>query len=461
MERLIKFTNNFPPYMNDVPEVVRAFYPFIVIDNYADDFLDVECIFSDAELEVVIKSSFCEEKRFKMTVINDSSLEYKKQTKRFVKTKLYEFCKTLTGIKLPYGSLTGVRPTKMYYDLIGSAGNIKKHIIETFDVSQERADLIEEVVNNQAPIFNYSGEGIDIFVNIPFCPTRCRYCSFISTEIGRIKKRIPEYVECVSKELEEIRNIVERDNLKVRSVYFGGGTPTSLEADDLRKLLSYVQYGCELTVEAGRPDSITREKLIALSEMNVTRISINPQTFKQSTLDILGRAHSVEQIYSAYALAREFNFDVNMDLIAGLPEETYEDFVHSVDECIRLNPENITVHTLSIKRGSTLNNENAHKVMDGTVKKMADYSRKALNSHGYGAYYMYRQKNMADNLENVGYAKPGKACIYNVDYMEETNTILSAGAGAVSKFVYKDENRIERSCNAKGFEEYIRRKQQN
>ena len=459
MEIVTRFINNFPPYMNDVPEVVRAFYPYVIIDNDAENYIDVECKFYDTELEVVIKSSFSEEKHLKLSIINDLSLEYKKITKRFVKTNLYAFCKELTGVKLPYGSLTGVRPTKMYYDLIGSEGNIKERLIGAFDVSSERADLIEEVVNNQAPIFNHSGEGIDVFVNIPFCPTRCRYCSFISTEIGRIKKRIPEYVECVSRELEEIRNIVERDNLTVRSVYFGGGTPTSLEADDLKKLLSSVQYGTELTVEAGRPDSITREKLQALSDMNVTRISINPQTFKQSTLDILGRAHSVEEIYSAYALAREFGFDVNMDLIAGLPEESYEDFVHSIDECIKLNPENITVHTLSIKRGSTLNNENAHKVMDGTVKKMVDYSRNVLKSHGYGAYYMYRQKNMADNLENVGYAKPSKTCIYNVDYMEETNTILSAGAGAVSKFVYKDENRIERSCNAKGFEEYIRRKQ--
>lgn len=459
MEIVTRFINNFPPYMNDVPEVVRAFYPYIVINNDAENYIDVECEFYDTELEVVIKSNFSEGKHLKLSIINDFSLEYKKVTKRFVKTNLYAFCKELTGVKLPYGSLTGVRPTKMYYDLIGSEGNIKERLIGYFDVSSERADLIEEVVNNQVPIFNHSGEGIDVFVNIPFCPTRCRYCSFISTEIGRIKKRIPEYVECVSRELEEIRNIVERDNLTVRSVYFGGGTPTSLEADDLRKLLSFVQYGTELTVEAGRPDSITREKLQALSDMNVTRISINPQTFKQSTLKILGRAHSVEQIYYSYALSREFDFDVNMDLIAGLPEESYEDFVHSIDECIKLAPENITVHTLSIKRGSTLNNENAHKVMDGTVKKMVDYSRNVLKSNGYGAYYMYRQKNMADNLENVGYAKLGKACIYNVDYMEETNTILSAGAGAVSKFVYKNENRIERNCNAKGFEEYIRRKQ--
>ena len=459
MEIVTRFINNFPPYMNDVPEVVRAFYPYIVINNDEENYIDVECEFYDTELEVVIKSNFSEGKHLKLSIINDFSLEYKKVTKRFVKTNLYAFCKELTGVKLPYGSLTGVRPTKMYYDLIGSEGNIKERLIGYFDVSSERADLIEEVVNNQVPIFNHSGEGIDVFVNIPFCPTRCRYCSFISTEIGRIKKRIPEYVECVSRELEEIRNIVERDNLTVRSVYFGGGTPTSLEADDLRKLLSFVQYGTELTVEAGRPDSITREKLQALSDMNVTRISINPQTFKQSTLNILGRAHSVEQIYYSYALSQEFDFDVNMDLIAGLPEESYEDFVHSIDECIKLAPENITVHTLSIKRGSTLNNENAHKVMDGTVKKMVDYSRNVLKSNGYGAYYMYRQKNMADNLENVGYAKLGKACIYNVDYMEETNTILSAGAGAVSKFVYKNENRIERNCNAKGFEEYIRRKQ--
>ncbi len=448
-----------PTYMNDVPEVLRAFSPYVTLSDEGEV---LEVVFSEEEgkFKVLISSENHgkEEREIELQTDGDS-LEYKRLTKREVKKALYAFCNRATGVDLPYGSLTGVRPTKLYYDLIGSESNIKEHFITEFSVDASRAKLIERVVLGQAGIYSLGEKEVDIFVNIPICPTRCKYCSFISTEYGRVKKLVPAYVNCVKEEILAIKNKVATEELKVRSIYFGGGTPTSLCADDLEKLCSlFSDYHVEFTVEAGRPDSITREKLEVLNKCGVTRISVNPQTFKDATLEILGRAHTTKQLYEAYKIAREFDFDVNMDLIAGLPEESFEDFANSLNKAIELAPENITVHTLSLKKGSTLKTEGSMKIMDGSIKKMTDFSIKALTDAGYVPYYMYRQKNMADGLENVGWCKEGTQCVYNIDYMEETTTVLSAGAGAMSKTVFHDAGRIERNCNPKGFEEYLRRK---
>ena len=447
-----------PSYMNDVPEVVRAFSPYVVL---SDDGERLEVVFEEYEggFKVsVVSENFGREDKVVTLDLNVNSLEYKRITKREVKKTLYAFCNRVTGVNLPYGSLTGVRPTKLYYDLIGSGSNIKEHFVAEFSVEPKRADLIERVVLGQKGIYSLKENEVDVFVNIPICPTRCKYCSFISTEYNRVKKLVPKYVDCVREEILDIKHKIARENLKVRSIYFGGGTPTALCPEDLEKLCSLFDYGVEFTVEAGRPDSITREKLEVLKKCGVTRISVNPQTFKDETLEILGRAHNTKQLYDAYALAREFDFDVNMDLIAGLPEESFEDFATSLKSAVALNPENITVHTLSLKKGSTLKTEGSEKIMDGSIKKMTDFSIDFLTGAGYVPYYMYRQKNMADGLENVGWCKEGKQCVYNVDYMEETTTVLSAGAGAMSKTVYHDAGRIERNCNPKGFEEYLRRK---
>lgn len=451
--------NNLPSYMNDVPEIIRAFSPFIVLDESGEIVcLDVREEGSTllCNISSRLYGDFILSKRIDL---DEGSLEFKRIAKREVKKFLYEFCSRITGVSLPYGSLTGVRPTKLYYDQIGSYSDIKERFISEFSVDPSRAELIENVVKGQSGIYSTNKGEVDIFVNIPICPTRCRYCSFISTEIGRVKKLVPIYVECVKKEIMAIKSTIAKNGFKVRSVYFGGGTPTSLSAEDLALLCGLLsEYNVEFTVEAGRPDSITYEKLKALSENGVTRISVNPQTFKDETLEILGRAHTTEQLYSAYELARKFDFDINMDLIAGLPNENFDDFANSLKAAISLDPENITVHTLSLKRGSTLKAEGIEKKMDGSIRKMADYSINRLFQAGYIPYYMYRQKNMADGLENVGWCKPNKQCIYNVDYMEETTTVLSAGAGAMSKYVYHDNGRIERDCNPKGFEEYLRRK---
>ncbi len=452
-------TENLPSYMNDVPEIIRAFSPFIILDENGDN-VKLSVSENDGVLYAdIISETYGAFSLIKKLNFIAGSLDYKRVAKRLIKNFLYDFCHKITGKSLPYGSLTGVRPTKLYYDNIGIYSNIKQYFVDEFSVDVSRAKLIESVVEGQKGIYSVNDEDVDIFVNIPICPTRCRYCSFISTELGRVKKLIPIYVDCVKKEIVNIKEIISEKALNVRSIYFGGGTPTSLSPNYLTSLCSLLSnYNVEFTVEAGRPDSISYDKLKALSDCGVTRISVNPQTFKDATLEILGRSHTSKQLYEAYDLARKFNFDINMDLIAGLPNESFDDFVSSLNSAIALDPENITIHTLSLKRGSNFKDDGMEKKMDGSIRRMADYSIETLSQANYIPYYMYRQKNMADGLENVGWCKMNKQCIYNIDYMEETTSVLSAGAGAMSKYVYHDNGRIERYCNPKGFEEYLRRK---
>lgn len=455
-----RWAAELPQYMNDVPEIVRAYAPYIVLKPDAIEIFSTEIRQTESDFFVKITAANrVAEASFPIQYAQ--GLEYKKLTKRFIKMQLYAFCRNLTGVSLPYGSLTGVRPTKLYYELIDKIRYPKKYLEDTFCVSPDRAELIEQVVNNQKGIYSREPDNVDIFINIPFCPTRCKYCSFISNELSRVRKQLPDYIKTVKAELEEITKKIQNESLNLRSIYVGGGTPTSLEAEELADLLEPVacrNYGVEFTVEAGRPDSITRAKLDTLAALGVTRISINPQTYKSETLVALGRAHTPEQIFEAYTLARNYDFDINMDLIAGLPNETFDDFARSLEKTLTLRPENITVHTLSIKRGAVFNNDGLQKQVGGEIKECVDYAREQLKKAGYGPYYMYRQKNMADNLENVGYCLFGKQCIYNIDYMEETNTILSAGAGAMSKFVYPQQNRIERFPNPKGLHDYLAKK---
>ncbi|HOK81401.1 MAG: coproporphyrinogen dehydrogenase HemZ [Clostridiales bacterium] len=457
---VFRWEASLPPYLNDAPEIVRAYNPYIKLDPEAEEAFCLKTEQGAQEFVCEISAKNKAERRA-LAIKYAEGLEYKKLTKRFVKTCLYDFCKALTGISLPYGSLTGVRPTKLYYELMKGCPDPKEALIDTFFVEPERARLIADVVENQAGIYELNPKNAGVFVNIPFCPTRCKYCSFISTEIGRARKKIDDYIEAVRAELNEIIQKIDREGLKVRSIYVGGGTPTSLEARELYDILYPVankNYGVEFTVEAGRPDSITGEKLAVLSDLGATRISINPQTFNQKTLREIGRAHTPEQIIEAYSLSRQFNFDINMDLIAGLPGESFDDFSASLEKTISLAPENITVHTLAIKRGAVFRNDGLEKNVGGEVKKCVDFARERLKEAGYGPYYMYRQKNMADNLENVGYCLPNKQCVYNIDYMEEICTIYSAGAAGMTKLVFHDQNRIERVPNAKGLDDYLKQR---
>ena len=301
-------------------------------------------------------------------------------------------------------------------------------------------------------------------MGIPFCPTTCLYCSFTSYPIGKWGKRMDEYLGALFRELEYTADRMKGKVLD--TVYFGGGTPTSLSAEHLDQVIAKVEELFDLsgvqefTVEAGRPDSITREKLEVLKRHGITRISINPQTMNQKTLDVIGRRHTVDMVKEKFALAREMGFDnINMDLIIGLPGERMEDVAHTLEEVRRLSPDSLTVHSLALKRAARLNLEWDQYADMGMVntQEMIDLTARFAREMGMEPYYLYRQKNMAGNFENVGYSLPGKACIYNILIMEEMQTIAACGAGTTTKVVFPQENRRERTENVKDVDQYIQR----
>ncbi|MEG2700529.1 MAG: coproporphyrinogen dehydrogenase HemZ, partial [Hungatella sp.] len=312
-------------------------------------------------------------------------------------------------------------------------------------------------------VFDYH-HGYSLYIGIPFCPTTCLYCSFTSYPISRWIGRTNLYLEALYKEMEAVAEAMRGKTLD--TVYFGGGTPTALPAEDLDALLTGLEMIFdlseirELTVEAGRPDSITGEKMAVLRKHHVTRISINPQTMKQETLDIIGRRHTVQDVKDCFHLARELGFDnINMDLIIGLPEETLDDVKRTMDEIRQLDPDSITVHSLAIKRAARLSTMKEHyeKMTFINTQEMIDLTAEYAADMGMEPYYLYRQKNMAGNFENVGYARPGKACLYNILIMEEKQTIAACGAGTTTKVAFPEENRLERIENVKDVDLYIQR----
>ncbi|MBR6321992.1 MAG: coproporphyrinogen dehydrogenase HemZ, partial [Lachnospiraceae bacterium] len=330
----------------------------------------------------------------------------------------------MTGRELPWGTLSGVRPVKIPMAMLeeGKSGEeITSYLRDELLLSEKKAALSLEIAERERAIMARAcvPGGYSLYIGIPFCPTTCLYCSFTSYPIGRFMKQVPEYLAAVEKELDFVAEHFR--GRKLKTVYFGGGTPTTLSAEDLGRLLEDVctkldlSGNLEWTVEAGRPDSIDREKLQMLKRYPVSRISINPQTFCQRTLDLIGRRHTVQQVYDAYSLAREIGFDaINMDLILGLPGETEEDIEHTMTEIVRLRPENVTLHSLAIKRSSRLNlmKEQYQGFRMENSEKIMRMSEEALRGIGLQPYYLYRQKNMAGNLENVGYAKPGTEGVY-------------------------------------------------
>lgn len=379
---------------------------------------------------------------------------------------MFSVLSDITGYTPPWGVLTGVRPSKLMLRLIDSMGKDEayRYFTEDLLVSEEKADLALTVAKAEEKIVNLSEKNsFSLYVSIPFCPTRCSYCSFVSHSISNpsAKKLLPEYLEKLSQELEMTGRIAKELGLRLESIYFGGGTPGVLEASQLDRLLCSVENSFDLsalreyTVEIGRPDTVTPEKLRALKLHKVERISINPQTFNQKTLDIIGRKHSVEQSVKAYQLARAYDFRcINMDLIAGLPEENVDDFRASVDTAVSLRPENITVHTLALKRSSELNASGAEVAGGNEAKAMLEYASSKL-SPLYSPYYMYRQSKCVGNLENVGWCTEGNECLYNVFMMEECHTVLAAGAGGVTKLCEPGGTNVERIFNYKYPYEYI------
>lgn len=379
------------------------------------------------------------------------------------------FCSLInvTGYRPKWGILTGVRPSKLMLKLIEEMGEEKAKDFFTSNllVTVDKTDLAFSVAKAEEKIVALSDEkSFSLYISIPFCPTRCNYCSFVSHSVEQAKKLIPGYVDLLCRELEYTAQIANNLGLRLESVYWGGGTPTTLQPEQISKICAVISKNFDLsflreyTVEAGRPDTITAEKLMALKMAGVSRISINPQTFNDSVLRAIGRRHNSAQTISAFEMARETGFDnINMDLIAGLTSDTFPGFCKTLDTVISLNPENITLHTLALKRSSGIVTGKIDVESGDLANKMLRRASRLFTENGYEPYYMYRQSRSLGNLENVGWCKPGYECLYNVFMMEECHTVLAVGAGAVIKLKEFGVNNIERIFNFKYPYEYITR----
>ena len=456
----------------DIHSLIRAFYPGmdvpvyqeaephpegwekkLVVDYQPDK---ITLVFQDSDGQILAK--------------REQQVEYeadRKATKNVLKSMLYELLRDYTGQDLPWGNLTGIRPTKIPMALLEQGWKnteIADYMRKTYYTSNEKTALSIMIANRERHILkdiNYE-DGYSLYVGIPFCPSICLYCSFSSSPLSVWKNKVDTYLDALCKEIEACARIYR--NRKLDTIYMGGGTPTTLEPYQMDRLLTKIEecfdrsYLKEFTVEAGRPDSITREKLEVLRKHGISRISINPQTMNQSTLDIIGRRHTVEQTVEAFHLARELGFDnINMDLIVGLPGEEYEQVEHTRKEVTALDPDSITVHSLAVKRAARLNMfKDQYKEMTFTNnQQIMEMTARYAYQAGHSPYYLYRQKNMAGNFENVGYAKPDSAGIYNILIMEEKQSILALGAGATSKKVSGEL--IERTENVKDIKNYVER----
>lgn len=415
--------------------------------------LSIRHIFTDSEKKVV-----------NTIIVNGSTYAYgnfigetkneitkKRLIKRYAKLSLYKAVSKYTGIKLPWGALTGVRPTKLAYSAIEESGEFTEFFIDTMKVSSEKTNLVAEVIENQHGIYQKKDDNADLFVFIPFCPSRCRYCSFITADTHRTQEIEDTYIDTLIKEINRSAEFINN----LRSIYIGGGTPVALTEKNLDRLLfeiDKINTGVEYTVEAGRPDAITKEKLSVLKAHGVTRVCVNPQTFCDVTLEKIGRKHTTADTLNAYDLAKK-DFIVNMDLIAGLPQEDMKIFMHSIDMAISLSPDNITVHSLCVKKGAYLAEEG--KKLFPVAAEMVDYAERVLRQADYEAYYVYRQKYASGNTENVGFTKSGKACIYNIDSMEEIADCVACGANGISKKVNFAGEKITRYGSPKDVKTYI------
>lgn len=407
----------------------------------------------------------------KCVAVDDTN---RKETKNSLKRTLYRLLSEYTGVELPWGNLTGIRPTKIPMALLEegkSEEEIARYMKETYFTSDEKIKLSIEIAERELELLHKLDyeEGYSLYIGIPFCPTTCLYCSFTSYSMSAWKNRMDDYLSALEKELDY--TAVKFAHKKLNSIYIGGGTPTTLNPKQLDRLIRKIKCSFDLsdlvefTVEAGRPDSITKEKLMVLRNHDISRISINPQTMKQETLDLIGRHHTVQQTIDSFYLARKLGFDnINMDLIVGLPGESLSDVADTMEVIRKLAPDNLTVHSLAIKRAARLNIQR-ERYQDFEIVNTADHialTSKVAEEMGLFPYYLYRQKNMAGNFENVGYAAPGKAGVYNVLIMEEKQSIVACGAGASTKRVWVQPNpdgthRIERAENVKDVAQYITR----
>ena len=447
----------------DVEHLVRLFYPMAPL-TLTPPAEDEDCVWAsrdDTGLSVLVREKGASRRA--------SAPLPQEDTPEFALASLtYDLLRSWTGLRPPWGKMTGVRPVRLIHDKRAAGwteAQIDQWFLGRFDCSEEKYRMAKAIADLQEPILRRGSEpkAYSLYIGIPFCPSRCSYCSFVSCNLDRDRKLVQPYVDCLCRELEAIRAEADKAGLHLQSIYIGGGTPTSLSADQLRQLMGTVRDQfpleglAEYTVEAGRPDCTDAEKLAVIKEYGATRISINPQTFSDEVLARIGRRHSAQDILDCYAAARAAGHtDINMDLIAGLPGDTVEGFEHSLKTAIALDPENITVHTLTLKRASRIVMEDQEDNTYADVAAMLDKCS-LLPAAGYRPYYLYRQKNTLQNLENVGWSKPGSEGYYNIYIMEEVQTILSAGAGGSTKLVDTAGHRMQRIFNFKYPNEYIQR----
>ena len=466
---MIRLITDAPQFFSDLGDVLRLFYGDVQISLTEGDTVFEHRFTDDGGVWTDRWTHDGRAHTLSRPAFDGTPVEVKRLRKRQVKLCLYDLLKDLTGAQPPWGSLTGIRPTRLLYEAM-EAGDTLPQAVETvqsaYDVSPEKARLLGDIAEMQRGIRDARADQFDLYIGIPFCRTRCSYCSFSSGELGD-GRRVGPYVDALLREIALCRDLMAEAGMTLRAGYVGGGTPTAIPCGELSRILDAAQAAfptaVEWTVEAGRPDTIDREKLVMLREHGIGRISVNPQTFNDETLRRIGRAHTGAETLAAYQLARSLGFeDINMDLIAALPGETVEDFRHTLDVVQGLRPDSVTVHSLAIKRSSRLHEQltvaggHTQTHAEGAAQ-MIDEARQRLMADGYRPYYLYRQKYMAGNLENVGYALPGKACLYNIGNMEETVSVLALGAGAISKWLFDRALRIERAPNVRNIDEYIAR----
>ena len=463
---------NDTAYEQDIRELLMAFYPgeTFVHEKQDDVTFYIEGTRTDDGEETRFRLQV-EEPDGKTVDETEFPIDYavRLNAKTAIKKEFYGMLKKRTGKELPWGTLTGIRPTKIAMTRLDHGEdeeNIRTFMRDTYLTSEEKIDLSIEIAERERELLSHIDyeNGYSLYVGIPFCPTTCLYCSFTSYPIGAWEKKVHLYLEALFKELDYVAEKMKDRTLD--TIYFGGGTPTSLKAEELDALITKIEntfdlsHVKEFTVEAGRPDSITEDKFKVLRAHNISRISITPQTMKQATLDLIGRRHTVDMVKEKFRMARELGFDnINMDLIIGLPEEDINDVRDTMEQVKELAPDSVTVHSLAIKRAARLNifKERYANLKIQNTQEMIDLTAEYARGMGLEPYYLYRQKNMAGNFENVGYAAPEKACIYNILIMEEKQTIVACGAGTTTKVTFPAENRLERVENVKDVEQYITR----
>lgn len=452
---MINYCFNPPQFTVDLLDISKIFAPTQEYQLSQWDDAELRLEYFIVESRMVFNAKFINSTyTCKLELKDWNNLEYNRNIKRYAKICLYNCLKDYYKQSFAWGSLTGIRPTKFARDLGLDCNSDLSILSDFFDVSDNKVHTLRQVLKAQEGLINTRDDCVDIYIGIPFCTSICSYCSFSSGLISAYKHLVEPFLQGLYVEIQSTLALIKRLNLKINCVYVGGGTPTSLNAEQLNLILSQFKYLDikEFTVEAGRPDTIDRAKLKVLADNNVNRISINPQSFNESTLSQIGRNHSIKQIYDAYELAGEYNFIINMDLIAGIGNETIEQFNYSLQQALSLKPDNITVHTLALKRGSFLSKEFKHNSCN--VSRMVDNAHNLLTSNLYMPYYLYRQKYCQDNLENIGYSKANKQCLYNINTMEESINIIACGCNAISKKLFGN-NRIERYANPKDVITYI------